>query len=427
MKVASLFALPTPSVSASLIRYARLAVTKVSGAGSMLLLNALLARLLVPELAGTVFFAIALATFASLAARLGLDIASLKNIAALPESQQRSYFHRALLLALAASVPAILIGALVLRYAQASEAQWLPALLLFAVATLALPLMNIASETLKARERTGEGLFWQTVMQPATTLVLALAFGDGLLEIVGCFVFAFLVTTLGAVFQANRMLSTAAPPASRADAPVGWNEMLALGLPLMMIAVVNSVIELSDTLMLGVMRSAEEVSVYYVCAKLAALSTTLLFIINGVIGPALARSWARGDHADSFARVSRYSRCMVALALAVLVALIVTRPNLLAIFGPQYREQGLFPLLVLAIGYFSVLAVGPLCVFMSMTGHQRQYLYNNLGACLANLALNALLIPRYGVDGACFATAVALTIKNLSLYGQYWLIRRRFL
>ncbi|MFV0455769.1 MAG: polysaccharide biosynthesis C-terminal domain-containing protein [Pseudomonas sp.] len=57
--------------------------------------------------------------------------------------------------------------------------------------------------------------------------------------------------------------------------------------------------------------------------------------------------------------------------------------------------------------------------FMTMTGHHRQYLNYNITACEINVALNLLLIPRYGVTGACFATAVALFLKNFLLYIQF--------
>ena len=65
---------PHPGMKADLVKYARLIVTKGSGAGATLGLNILLARLLVPELAGTVFFCVALGISLSLLARLGWTI-----------------------------------------------------------------------------------------------------------------------------------------------------------------------------------------------------------------------------------------------------------------------------------------------------------------------------------------------------------------
>jgi len=402
-----------PRMKTELLRYVRLVLTKGSGAGATLGLNILLARLLAPDLAGTLFFCIALGTFVSLVSRLGLDIACLKNISALRPEQQGSYLNRALILALTANIPAVAVGLLVVLVSETTRPHFQHAAILFSVAAVSLSLTNIASETLKAKQKTSEGLFWQTVFQPALTLLLVLILGNDLSTVVGCFAASYLLATLGAVMRAKLNLSPARP-----DDAIGWKEMLLLCTPLMLIAVMNSIIELSDTLLLGMLRSAPEVSIYYICAKVAALSTTLLFIINGTIGPEISRRWARADRAGTFAIVGKYSKVMLALATVILLSIVLLHDYILAVFGEQYREQGMFPLLVLATGYFFVLAAGPLGIFMTMTGHHRQYLHYNIAACATNVLLNLLLIPRYGVNGACFATAVALFLKNFLLYIQ---------
>lgn len=408
-----------PGMKADLVKYARLIVTKGSGAGATLGLNILLARFLVPELAGTVFFCVALGIFLSLLARLGLDIACLKNISSLHEGQQRRYFDRALTLATLMNIPAFLIGLAVVYFSETTQAYFVHAAVLFAVTAIGLSLLSIASETLKAKHKTSEGLFWQTAFQPALTLLLVAITGSDLTTVVACFAFSFALAILGSIWRARASL-----PRSGSDAALGWREMLMLCIPLMLIAVMNSIIELSDTLLLGVLRSASEVSIYYIAAKVAALSTTLLFIINGTIAPDISKRWAKNDRAGAFAIVRKYSRFMLALALMILLAIGLLREYILAVFGPEYREQGVYPLLVLGIGYFFVLAAGPLGIFMTMTGNHRRYLHNNIAACVINVALNLILIPRYGVNGACFATAVALAIKNTLLYVQFKNIER---
>ncbi|MEL7558180.1 polysaccharide biosynthesis C-terminal domain-containing protein [Stutzerimonas chloritidismutans] len=408
-----------PGMKADLVKYARLIVTKGSGAGATLGLNILLARFLVPELAGTVFFCVALGIFLSLLARLGLDIACLKNISSLHEGQQRRYFDRALMLAALTNIPAFMIGLAVVYFSETTQAYFIHAAVLFAVTALGLSLLSIASETLKAKHKTSEGLFWQTAFQPALTLLLVAITGNDLTTVVGCFAFSFTLAILGSIWRARASL-----PPSGSEAALGWRAMLILCIPLMLIAVMNSIIELSDTLLLGVLRSASEVSIYYIAAKIAALSTTLLFIINGTIAPDISKRWALDDRAGAFAIVRKYSRFMLALALVILLAIGLLREYILAVFGPEYREQGIYPLLVLAVGYFFVLAAGPLGIFMTMTGNHRRYLHNNIAACVINVVLNLILIPRYGVNGACFATAVALAIKNTLLYVQFKNIER---
>lgn len=397
-----------------LARYGRLIITKGSGSGAMLGLNILLARILVPDLAGTVFFCIALGTFVSLISRLGLDVACLKNIASLQDDRQRSYFDRSLTLAFLANIPAILIGLVVVYFSKTTESHFLLSAVFFATAALCISLTHISSETLKAKERTSEGLFWQTGFQPGLTLILVWFTGNELHTVVACFAVSYVLGMIGSVTRARLSM-----PRASGGMAIGWKEMLVLCLPLMLIAVANSVIELSDTVLLGLMRSASEVSIYYIAAKLTALSTTLLFIINGTIAPGISRRWSGGDYAGAFDIVNKYSKVMLGLAVLILAGMFLLHDYILMVFGEQYREKGAFPLLVLATGYFFVLAAGPLCIFMTMTGNHRQYMYNNMAAAVLNVVLNLVLIPRYGVNGACFATAVALSLKNMLLYAQY--------
>ena len=410
---------PESGMKADILKYARLILTKGSGAGATLGLNILLARMLAPDLAGTVFFCVALGIFLSLVARLGLDIACLKNISSLGEGQQRRYFHRALGLATLMNIPAFLIGLAVVYFSKTTQDYFEHAAVLFAVTALGLSLLSISSETLKAKNKTSEGLFWQTAFQPALTLLLVALTGNDLTNVVICFAASYTLAIIGSIWRAHASL-----PASSIESALGWRDMFILCIPLMLIAVMNSIIELSDTLLLGVLRSASEVSIYYIAAKIAALSTTLLFIINGTIAPDISRRWAQHDRAGAFAIVRKYSRFMLALALMILLAIGVLREYILAVFGPEYREQGVYPLLVLAIGYFFVLAAGPLGIFMTMTGNHRRYLHNNIAACVINVVLNLILIPLYGVNGACFATAVALALKNTLLYVQFKNIER---
>lgn len=410
---------PQAGMKADIFKYARLILTKGSGAGATLTLNILLARFLVPDLAGTVFFSVALGIFLSLLARVGLDMACLKNISALAANQQRVYFRRALGLAASMNIPAFMIGLAVVYYSQTTQAHLGQAAVLFAVTALGLSLLSITSETLKAKNRASEGLFWQTACQPALTLLLVALTGNDLTTVVICFAVSHSLAITGSVWRAYASL-----PASSSASALTWREMLILCIPLMLIAVMNSIIELSDTLLLGMLRSASEVSIYYIAAKIAALSTTLLFIINGTIAPEISRRWAQHDHAGAFAIVHRYSRVMLALALLILFAIGLLHEYILAIFGPEYRAQGGLPLLVLGVGYFFVLAAGPLGIFMTMTGHHRRYLHNNIATCVINVALNLILIPRYGVNGACFATAVALALKNILLFMQFKNIER---
>jgi O-antigen/teichoic acid export membrane protein len=50
---------------------------------------------------------------------------------------------------------------------------------------------------------------------------------------------------------------------------------------------------------------------------------------------------------------------------------------------------------------------------MVMTGHQVRAAYINGAAVTANVVLNLILIPRYGIEGAAFSTAFSIVLWNV--------------
>ena len=70
---------------------------------------------------------------------------------------------------------------------------------------------------------------------------------------------------------------------------------------------------------------------------------------------------------------------------------------------------------ILCIGQLVNASVGSVGVLLDMTGNEKDSAGAiGLGAG-ANVALNALLIPRYGVEGAAIATATSIVIRNILL------------
>jgi len=55
----------------------------------------------------------------------------------------------------------------------------------------------------------------------------------------------------------------------------------------------------------------------------------------------------------------------------------------------------------------TVSLVGPLAMLLLMTGHEQETGLVIGATALLNLALNALLIPSYGLNGAAIATAIS--------------------
>ena len=98
----------------------------------------------------------------------------------------------------------------------------------------------------------------------------------------------------------------------------------------------------------------------------------------------------------------------------VILIFILGRP-LLLLFGPQFGEG--YPLLyILAIGLLVRASIGPAESLLTMAGQQGICSLIYTATFLVNVALNLLLIPRFGLMGAATATSTALIIETVALY-----------
>lgn len=383
--------------------------------------NILIARQITSSEAGVVFYAIALSQFMAIISRGGLDVLCLRSISAMvakpnANASPKHFFFSAFLIVSFFSLPVTALSMLIATLSNAGAAALPEVLTVVGLAVVSIAFTNIAAETLKGLGKTNFALFWQTFSQPVFFLIGVLVFRPSLSGLALLVAASFSITALLSTVHCFRSFSI-----KKGGVVVvsELREMALLGLPFLIIALTNGVIDISDTLLLGFLSKPEDVSVYYACAKIAALSTTILFLINSFAAPKISALFVNGLVADIYKTVDLLTKRMLLAAGVLLCAIFFLKGSLLGLFGSDYADRGSSALQVLSIGYFAVLAAGPVGIFMTMTGRQSLYLRTNLVACFVNLAVNVFLIPRYGLNGACFGTAASLVVKNLFLFVQY--------
>ena len=97
----------------------------------------------------------------------------------------------------------------------------------------------------------------------------------------------------------------------------------------------------------------------------------------------------------------------------------VFAPVLLRAFGHGFGS-GATALIILGAANLFAAACGPVDVVLLMAGRSGLSLMNNGIALAANIGLNVMLIPRYGINGAAIAWAVSLFITNAFPLVQVW-------
>lgn len=195
------------------------------------------------------------------------------------------------------------------------------------------------------------------------------------------------------------------PELARAMLLESWPEIVA--------GVATLLIMRLDVLLLGQLATSADVGVYAAAARLSEIWYFAPVVIVGSTFPALVEARSR-DPVRYRKRLQQLLSALVALGYAVAIpTTIVATPLVTLLFGDAYRESAS----VLTIHVWT----GVLVAFGTASGSWifaeklvRLSLYRTLLGAATCLALNLILIPRFGPVGAAWATLLA---QLVAFYG----------
>ena len=190
-------------------------------------------------------------------------------------------------------------------------------------------------------------------------------------------------------------------------------------LPLMLIGGMYIINSNADILMLGTMKGSEMAGVYKAATRGAELIAFSLAIINPSLGPIISRLHTAGNRQRLQGGITKTARVGLLLALPMAAGLIFNGQWFLLLFGRDFC-QGQTALSILSSGQLFNVAAGSVGVILIMTGHETKAAIGVAVSAVANVLLNLLLIPKWGVEGAATATAISLVLWNIILIRYVW-------
>jgi len=170
-----------------------------------------------------------------------------------------------------------------------------------------------------------------------------------------------------------------------------------------------------DIVMLGIFRPIEEVGIYKTVTHGATLVVFVLAAVNIAIGPQVARLWAQGNKHQLQKMVTASTRVIAIGTLLFASILFFGAEFFLAYFFGEEFVAGATTLRILCLGQIVNGLAGSVGLILNMTGHEKQSAHAVYIAAMVNVALNLLLIPQIGINGAAIATAVSLSTTNIIL------------
>lgn len=187
-------------------------------------------------------------------------------------------------------------------------------------------------------------------------------------------------------------------------------------MPLALVAGLQLIIGHTDVLMLGLLRTDEEVGIYRAVAQVSLLVGFGLQIAHMLIAPYVSRFHAQDDERRLQKIIKIGAQVVFAATAPILVFFILFGDQLLiflfgATFGTAYAA-----LVILALGRFASATLGPVGLVLQMTGYEKETAAGVALAAGLNILLNLLLIPQLGITGAALATAMSLIISHIVLH-----------
>jgi O-antigen/teichoic acid export membrane protein len=176
--------------------------------------------------------------------------------------------------------------------------------------------------------------------------------------------------------------------------------------PLLLSGIAIMVYMKIDQIMLGQMLGDDAVGIYSAALRISEVWYFIPMMIVASVFPAILESKKR-DESQYLQRLQRLYDLMVWLSVAIALPMtFVSTPIVIALFGPAYAESG--PVLAIHIwaSVFVFLGVASSQWFIAENRQILSFQRTVLGAVI-NIALNYILIPKFGVLGAAYATVIA--------------------
>lgn len=172
-----------------------------------------------------------------------------------------------------------------------------------------------------------------------------------------------------------------------------------------------TVFQNTDHVMLKIMSSDTENGIYSAAITCAAVFQFVYAAIIDSMRPVIL-SGKRAGHSDYEYNISRLYCIVIYLALLQGIGFVVfAKPIVWVLFGNEYMDA--VPVLQILVWYIAFSQMGRVRNVWILAEEKQEVLWKiNLAGALANVAMNGLLIPRWGAAGAAFASFITQFFAN---------------
>lgn len=193
-----------------------------------------------------------------------------------------------------------------------------------------------------------------------------------------------------------------------------FREIASISTPMLLSSSFVLLINWLDVIMLGIFSSEQSIGIYNASLRLATISGIALFAINSIATPKFVEFYSKNDFKGLESMVKKSTKLIFFTTAPILLIFILFPKSILSINGSEFRA-GYLALVFLCLGKFYNSICGSVGFILQMTDNQKIFQNVLLFAALLNAMLNYLLIPKYGFNGAAFASLITVLTWNTIL------------
>lgn len=247
----------------------------------------------------------------------------------------------------------------------------------------------------------------RAIIGPSVIILLVLWFDWGVVGVLIGDIAGLLAVTCIGLFSARRYFGIFPNPAL-------LKRMLLFGVPLLVVAIASPVINYSDRYFLRWWVGLEEMAVYSLGFKIAMLLSLLTQAFQ-TAWPASAFELDKDQYGS--AKMAQIFRIMMTGMLGAALIVSLFAPELVALFAGSafYQEaRSIIPWICFAnVSYLALLYILTVVTIANKTVSISLIV---VAGCAAKIALNYVLIPRFGTLGAAASTVIATWVELVPAY-----------
>jgi O-antigen/teichoic acid export membrane protein len=204
---------------------------------------------------------------------------------------------------------------------------------------------------------------------------------------------------------------------SLAAQPAYWRKLLVISLPLGAALIVNFLYFRIDAVLIAALRSTEEAALYGLAYKVLESMIFLPSYFMITLFPEIARLDAASERLRQI--VGQALAIMEMIALPVLVLTAVFAEEAVTLIGGAKFEDAALALQILALALAILCLNGVYTHALVALGRQASLLRVTVVVLTANVAMNLVAIPLFGIEGAAAAVAASELLNLIALRRIY--------